>query len=138
MRATGVLELRDRTVAELSGGEAQRAVIARCLAQQPRLLLLDEPTSHLDLLYQAEIMDLLRRLNREEDLSILAVLHDLNLAAQFFREFVLLAGGRIVAAGGPGEVLTPELLGQAYRAEIRVSTDGEGRVTGVRAEPRRD
>lgn len=133
MQATGVLALRDRLLAELSGGEVQRVLVARCLAQQPRAMLLDEPTSHLDLAYQAEVLALVRRLNGE-GLTVLAVLHDLNLAAQFFGRFVLLSGGRVLAQGTQDEVLTPELLGQAYGATVRVLRDASGRIVRIYAE----
>ncbi|MDP2872774.1 MAG: ABC transporter ATP-binding protein [Bacillota bacterium] len=138
MRATAVLDLRHRRLAELSGGEAQRALIARCLAQKPRLLLLDEPTSHLDLAYQVEIMALLKRLNATDGLSILAVLHDLNLATQFFSHFLLISGGRIVSEGGADDVLSPGLLGEAYGADIDVLHDAAGGVIRVLARPPRE
>lgn len=119
MAATGVLHLRDRSVACLSGGEYQRVLIARSLTQGPRALLLDEPTAHLDLTYQVEILALLKGLNTR-GLSIIAVLHDLNLAARFFDSFILIAGGRVVAAGDTGQVLTGELLSRAYGGAIQV------------------
>lgn len=136
MQATAVSHLRHRRLAELSGGEAQRAMIARCLAQRPRLLVLDEPTSHLDLAYQVEILALLKELNEREGLSILAVLHDLNLATQFFSHFLLMSGGRITADGGVDTVLSPDLLRQAYGVEIDVLRDGSGEVVRVLARPR--
>jgi len=135
MRATGTLELRERLISELSGGEGQRALIARCLVQQPKLLLLDEPTAHLDLAYQAEILSLLQRLNGRDGFSILAVLHDLNLAAQFFSHFVLLHEGRVLAEGAPGEVLVAETLSSAYGAPVQVMRDTDGKVIRVLAEP---
>ena len=134
MADTGVLEMRDRLLGELSGGEAQRVMIARCLAQGPRALLLDEPTAHLDLSYQVEVLDLLRRLNRG-GLTIVAVLHDLNLAAQFFDSFWLVGDGRIAASGDAAQVLTPELLGAAYGARVEVVRDGDGRVVRILARP---
>lgn len=133
MRSTGVYGLRDRYLGELSGGEAQRVLIARCLAQGPQVMLLDEPTSHLDLAYQAEVLGLLGRLNAEAGLAVLAVMHDLNLAAQFFRRFVLLGGGEVMAGGGPDEVLTPAHLSRAYGAPVEVVRRGDGRVMRVHA-----
>lgn len=137
MRSTGVLHLRNRLLAGLSGGEAQRALIARCLAQRPRLLLLDEPTSHLDLAYQVQILALLKSLNEKDGFTILAVLHDLNLATQFFSRFVLISGGRIAADGGTDTVLSPHLLREAYGADVEVLRDQSGEVLRVLARPGR-
>lgn len=121
MELTSTLHLADRTVATLSGGERQRVVIARALAQEPQVLLLDEPTSHLDITYQVEILELLGRLNREKKLTIIAVLHDLNLAAQYFHKFLLLAAGKIIALGPAEEVLTRENLKKAYASDVVIS-----------------
>src|SRR5581483_6571185 len=107
MELTETDALADRVITELSGGEQQRVVVAMALAQEPEVLLLDEPTVHLDLSHQVEILDLLRRLNRERGLTVLATMHDLNLAALYFDDLVLLARGRIVAHGSPQAVLTP-------------------------------
>jgi iron complex transport system ATP-binding protein len=120
MEETGVFHLAHRLVGQLSGGERQRVVVARALAQQPRVLLLDEPTSHLDISHQVETLSLIVRLVREQALAALAIFHDLNLAAQYCDELVLLNLGRIVAQGTPDQVLTPELLQQVYRAEVVV------------------
>ncbi|MCL6581278.1 MAG: ABC transporter ATP-binding protein [Firmicutes bacterium] len=120
MVATGTLRLADRTLAELAGGERQRVVLAKALAQEPRLLLLDEPTSHLDLGHQVEILDLVLRLNREAGLTVLAVLHDLNLAAMYCRRLFLLGGGGLLAEGSPEEVLTPDLLRAAFGGRVLV------------------
>ena len=108
LEVTGCSHLRERSITELSGGERQRVIIARALAQQPKVLLLDEPTSHLDIGYQQEILDLVKRLSTVEGLTVVAVLHDLNLAAYFCHELVLLHRGRIVACGQPTEVLTAD------------------------------
>ena len=136
MRATGVLGLRDRMLSELSGGESQRVYIARSIAQQPRVLLLDEPTAHLDLGYQAEIMHLLRRLNGGgRGLSIVAVLHDLNLAVQFFDRFVVVADGRVAASGGPA-IIQSSLLSQIYGADVHVDRAGDGTIRRIFAEVR--
>jgi iron complex transport system ATP-binding protein len=135
MRATGVCEFRDRLLGELSGGEAQRVYIARSLAQQPLSLLLDEPTAHLDLGFQAEVMHLLRRLNDGgRGLTIVAVLHDLNLAVQFFDRFVLIGDGRVAAAGGL-EVIDPELLSRVYRARVVVERRSDGSAGRIYAVP---
>ena len=123
MKQTGVSNLAERFVRTLSGGEKQRTFIARALAQEPQLLLLDEPTSQLDIAYQAEILGLLRSLN-EQGLTILAVIHDLNLATQYFDKFVLLGSGRIIGVGTAAQVITRDNLQKAYgnaKVEITVS-----------------
>ena len=127
MAATGVLELATLPLDTLSGGERQRAVIARALAQEPRLLVLDEPTAHLDLRYQAETAALLRRLNRERHVSILLVSHDLNLAAEVCDRLLLLAGGRPVRLGAPEEVLEAEVLEAVYGCEVHVDKSAASR-----------
>jgi iron complex transport system ATP-binding protein len=114
------LDLADRYPHELSGGERQRVLVAMALAQEPQLLLLDEPTLHLDLAHQVSLLQRLRRLHAQRGLTVLAVLHDLNLAAAFAPRVVLLDGGRVAADGPPDEVLTPEAI---------------ARVFGVRVEP---
>ena len=120
LAAAGCLELAGRRLGELSGGERQRAVLARALAQEPELLLLDEPTAHLDLGYQQELLSLLLRLNRDEGLTVLAALHDVNLAAATCPRLALLHDGRVVADGPPDVVLTPRLLKLAYGYDARV------------------
>ncbi|MCL4515295.1 MAG: heme ABC transporter ATP-binding protein [Firmicutes bacterium] len=120
---TGVETLAGRRVTALSGGELQRVAIARALAQEPRLILLDEPTSHLDINYQIEVLDLMRRLNRKQGVAVVAVLHDLNLAAQYCDRLVLLSGGKVYADGKPGEVLTPAKIRAVYGVEARVHQD---------------
>lgn len=120
MERTGCWELRNRPVDELSGGERQRVVIARALAQEPALLLLDEPTSHLDLAHQLATFALVRDLCRSDGLAVLAVVHDLTLAATFADRIALMSGGRIVADGSPDQVLTPALLQRVYGVETLV------------------
>ncbi len=114
MRQTDTLSLAQRRVGELSGGEQQRLLLARALAQQPRILLLDEPVTHLDLHYQITILDLIRELAQENKISVLAVLHDINMAVRFADQTALLVGGKMIASGSPAEVLTPERLSEAY------------------------
>src|SRR5262249_53379384 len=114
MEATGVLELADMPLEHLSGGERQRAVIARALAQEPRLLVLDEPTAHLDLRYQVEAAALLRRLNRERGTTVLLVSHDLNLAAEVCDRLLLMNQGRVAALGAPEAVLDEGLLASVF------------------------
>jgi iron complex transport system ATP-binding protein len=132
MTATGVLELADLPLDHLSGGERQRAVIARALAQEPRLLVLDEPTAHLDLHYQVEVASLLRRLNRERGLAILLVSHDLNLAAEVSDRLVLLAGGRTAATGTPEVVLEESRLASVFGCEVVVDKNEATRRPVVR------
>jgi iron complex transport system ATP-binding protein len=120
MEVTGVYHLAHRLVGQLSGGERQRIVVARALAQQPRVLLLDEPTAHLDISHQVETLSLIVRLVREQELAALAIFHDLNLAAQYCDELVLLNLGRVVARGVPDQVLTPSLLRRVYGTEVVV------------------
>jgi iron complex transport system ATP-binding protein len=119
MRRVGVLELAERGATEISGGEQQRVLVARALAQEPRVLLLDEATAHLDLRHQAAIMRLVRALSRQ-GLAVVSALHDLNLAALFADRLALLRDGRLLAEGPPAEVLTAELLRAAYGAEVIV------------------
>ncbi|MBS3897454.1 MAG: heme ABC transporter ATP-binding protein [Dethiobacter sp.] len=121
LELTGCLELRQRKIAELSGGERQRVMIARALAQQPKVLILDEPTAHLDIGYQQEILDLVKRLCLTEGLTVVTVLHDLNLAAYYCNELVLLEQGRIAAAGSPADVLTAENIARVYKTAVLIS-----------------
>ena len=120
MAATGVLDLAGTRVAILSGGERQRVALARALAQRPRLLILDEPTAHLDLRYQVECMELLRRVNRERRTTVLLVSHDLNLAGELCDRLLLLADGRLAKLGAPGEVLEETLLATVYGCSVVV------------------
>ncbi len=120
MLATDTWELADRRIGELSGGERQRVLVARALAQDTPLLLLDEPTAHLDVGHQAATLRLMVRLCRSEGKAVLAAVHDLTLAAQFCDRMVMLHQGRVVAEGSPGEVLTPDRLRQVYGAALHV------------------
>lgn len=119
MRAAEVERLSERVFHELSGGERQRVTLAMALAQQPRLLLLDEPTSHLDIKYQIETLELVRQLNRETGVTVIAAMHDLNLAARYFPRLLFFQRG-IVADGGPAEVLEPRLLRRVYGVAVQV------------------
>jgi iron complex transport system ATP-binding protein len=120
MAATGVLELASTRVGVLSGGERQRVALARALAQQPRLLVLDEPTAHLDLRYQVECVALLRRVNRERGTTVLLVSHDLNLAGELCHRLLLLADGRVARLGAPDDVLEERLLTAVYGCAVTV------------------
>src|SRR5713226_6142531 len=119
MQAADIEQLAGRIFNELSGGERQRVTIAMALAQRPALLLLDEPTSHLDIKYQIELLELVQRLNRETGVTVVAAMHDLNLAARYFPRLVLFQRG-IVADGGPAEVLEPRLLQRVYGVAVQV------------------
>jgi iron complex transport system ATP-binding protein len=116
-----VTAVEDRTLLQLSGGERQRVLLARALAQQPRVLLLDEPTTHLDLRHQTGIYDTVRGLARTDGVAVLSVLHDLNLAALYCDRLLLLARGRIVAEGPPEEVLVASRLADAYGVAVHVA-----------------
>lgn len=137
LERTGTAHLRDRQINALSGGERQRIMLARALAQEPEVLLLDEPTSHLDINYQYEIMDLVRSLNRERGLTVLAVLHDLNLASQYCDRLILSGQGKIQASGSPQEVITSDNIRRVYGVEVWVRkhpTNGRPYViSGIKA-----
>ncbi|WP_149551998.1 ABC transporter ATP-binding protein [Streptomyces marokkonensis] len=120
---TGVTELADRGAEHLSGGQLQRVWLAGCLAQETGVLLLDEPTTYLDLRYQVELLDLMRDLADEHGIAVGVVLHDLDQAAAVADRIVLLAAGRVVAEGLPEHVLTPERLTEVYGIRIEVDTD---------------
>lgn len=118
MAMTAVSALADRRFQELSGGERQRVMVAKALAQDSRVLLLDEPTAFLDLKHQVEIYALVRQLSREEGIAALAVSHDMNLAAMFCDRMAVLNEGQIAAEGPPAEIMDPELLGRVYQVEV--------------------
>ncbi|GAA1736754.1 ABC transporter ATP-binding protein [Luedemannella helvata] len=128
----GVLERLDlhgfagRALDTLSGGERQRAFLARALAQEATILLLDEPTSALDIGHQQEVLDLVDELRRDHGLTVLATMHDLSIAGEYAERLVLLAGGRVAAAGPPREVLTEQLLADHYHARVRVIDTPDG------------
>ncbi|WP_433532308.1 ABC transporter ATP-binding protein [Micromonospora sp. CA-263727] len=123
MAVTGVTPMADRPVDELSGGELQRVWLATCLAQDTPVLLLDEPTTFLDLRYQVEILDLMRDLADDHGVAVGVVLHDLNQAAAVADEVVLLHSGRIRATGTPAEVFTEQDLTETYGITIEVTVD---------------
>lgn len=123
LEATQTTELADRAVDELSGGQRQRVWIAMALAQQTDLLLLDEPTTFLDVSHQVEVLDLLTDLNRTRGTTVVMVLHDLNMAARYADHLVALASGRVHAAGEPAHVLTEETVRAVFGLECRVITD---------------
>lgn len=120
LKTTGLSELADAPVASLSGGQAQRAWIAMALAQGSKVLLLDEPTTYLDVRYQLDILRLVRRLNAEFGITVVMVLHDINQALCYSDEVVALADGRIVAQGAPREVVTPDVIKRVYGIDLDV------------------
>jgi len=127
MRLTNTLHLAERSIKEVSGGERQRVLIARALAQEPRVLLLDEPTSNLDVCYQIEIMNLLKELVEKLGLTIICTIHDLNLAARYSDKIILINGGRIMGIGRPIEVLTKENLRDVFKIEAKIEFDQDSK-----------
>jgi len=122
LRLTGLWELRQRRLHSLSGGERQRVFLCQALVQEPKLLLLDEPTNHLDINHQLEILDLVSALNQDQGLTVIAVLHDLNLAALYAQRLLVLSAGRLVADGPPQQVLQADLLRNTYGCGVAVLT----------------
>ena len=120
MAFTEVLHLADRRLGQLSGGERQRVIIARAICQQSKVLLLDEPTASLDPAHQLRIMDLMERLRQQEQITIIMVSHDLNLASAYADRLLLLNEGRVTALGTPNEVLSGDTLEQSYGCRLHV------------------
>jgi iron complex transport system ATP-binding protein len=141
--ATAAMEQLDvagfagRRLSHMSGGERQRVVLARALACGPSVLLLDEPTSMLDIGHQQQVLELVDELRRSSGLTVLSTLHDLTIAAQYADTLVLLSAGRVAAAGPPASVLTEETVGRVYgaRVEVRMGADGRPVVNPVRNVP---
>jgi iron complex transport system ATP-binding protein len=121
LEVTDTLHLKDKLIDELSAGERQRVIIARALAQEPKLLFLDEPTSHLDIGHQIQILDMLKNLNRSRDLTIVMVQHDLNLAGGYCNRIALLSGGSLYKNGIPDEVLTYQNIEAVYNTVVLVN-----------------
>ncbi|MEU2394253.1 ABC transporter ATP-binding protein [Streptomyces sp. NPDC007369] len=125
MASTGVAELADRSVDELSGGQRQRVWIAMALAQQTPLLLLDEPTTYLDIQHQIDVLDLCAELHETQGRTLVAVLHDLNHAARYATHLIAMRGGKVVAEGPPAEVVTAELVEEVFGLRCRIIDDPE-------------
>jgi len=131
---TDLTDLAARKLGQLSGGERQRVLLARALAQETPILLLDEPTTYLDLRHQANILRLVRGLSRAHGLAVLMVVHDLNLAARFADRMALLDGGEILAVGAPEDVLTAERIAAVYRTPVDVCRAPQGQPMVVLAD----
>ncbi|CAM4381350.1 heme ABC transporter ATP-binding protein [Paenibacillus tarimensis] len=131
LQLVGLHAMGNRRLHQLSGGERQRAALAKVIVQQPQLILLDEPTTYLDIGYQVQLLDTVRSWQRTEGLTVVAVLHDLNLAAQYCDELLVLQDGRIAAAGTLAEVLTEEMIRSVYGADPIVLTHPEHGVPQV-------
>lgn len=120
MVLTDTLKLKDASLHEISGGERQLVSIARALSQEPQLLILDEPTAHLDITHQVRVLGLIRRLNRELGVTVIMVLHDLNLASEYCDRLVLLNRGKVHLVGRPREVLTYQVIEEVYKTVVIV------------------
>lgn len=118
MELTDTLRFKDKPISEISGGERQLVSIARALSQQPKLLLLDEPTAHLDIAHQIGILDLIKRLNKELGLTVIMVLHDLNLASEYCDRLILLDRGRIYRIGAAEKILTHQIIEDVYKTKV--------------------
>jgi len=128
MQLTDTTEIGGRIINELSGGERQRVIIAMALAQEPEILLLDEPTHLLDITRQAEILDLITELNCSRGITVVAAIHDLNLAGRYFNHLVILHRGAVLAEGKPEAVLCADLVEEAYGRPVEIVRTGNGRA----------
>lgn len=124
MKRTNTYHLKDRTVVSLSGGERQRVWIAMALAQEPKILILDEPTTYLDICHQLEVLELVSRLNREEGLTVIMVLHDINQACRYSTKLCLLENGVIRRSGPPKDVMTPGVLAEVFEVDAEMEERG--------------
>ncbi len=118
MRLTGIWPHRKKQLSQLSGGEQQLAAIAQALTQEPELLLMDEPTSHLDITHQVQVLNLIQRLNNELKLTVLMIIHDLNLAAEYCNHLIMMKDGQLYSQGAPSEVLTYDKIEEVYNTVV--------------------
>lgn len=123
IKTAKITKFRYRQLGSLSGGERQKVWLAMALAQQTSILLLDEPTTYLDMVHQLEVLNIVRQLNQEQQCTIIMVLHDINHAARFSHQIVAMKGGKIIASGCPREIITPEVLRQVFQIEARIMAD---------------
>jgi len=131
MELIGIEQFSSRTFNELSGGERQKVILAMALAQEPKLLLLDEPTAHLDINHQVAILELVKGLNREQGVTVVGAMHDLNLAALYFDRLVLLKEGAIVADGSPSAVLTERTIYDVFGASVHIDQHPSAKVPHI-------
>lgn len=124
LKAVGMQEFEERSFSTLSGGEQQRIILARALAQQTSCLILDEPTNHLDIKYQLWLMDIVKNL----DCTVISAVHDLNIAAMYCDRLYAMKQGKVIAQGTPHELLTPDLIRELYEVDAEVSIDGKGQL----------
>lgn len=137
MKFTDISHLADRNIGEISGGERQRAFIARAICQEPQIILLDEPTTALDLAHQVAVMDLMEKLKEEKKITIVMISHDINLAAMYSDRLLLLKDGHIIQMGTPNEILTYDILENAYNCVLMVEKNPLGNYPQVSLVPQR-
>ncbi|MCK4731953.1 MAG: ABC transporter ATP-binding protein, partial [Methanophagales archaeon] len=123
LQMLNIEELAMRDINELSGGQQQKVFIARALTQEPEVLLLDEPTSNLDIRHQLEVMDIIKNIVREKQISAIMAIHDLNLASRYADRIIMMNSGEIFSAGDPVSVLTPESIKRVYGVEAKVNNN---------------
>nr|MCR5853009.1 ABC transporter ATP-binding protein [Methanophagales archaeon] len=134
LKMLGIENLAMRDITELSGGQQQKVFIARALAQEPEILLLDEPTSNLDIKHQLEVMNIIKSITNERGITAIMAIHDLNLASRYADRVIMMHKGRIFAVGSPEEVLTPENIREVYgvEAEVLCGKDGKPLILPIR------
>ncbi|MEM3811754.1 MAG: ABC transporter ATP-binding protein [Thermoplasmata archaeon] len=131
MKVTDIMHIKDKSIREISGGERQRVIIAMAIAQDPKILLLDEPNANLDLKYQISIFELLKNLVRTKHISIIVAMHDVNLAVKYCNKIMLLNKGEIVQFDAPEKVITEENIKKVYEIDSSIIKDGNGSLTYI-------